>query len=405
MVDEVDANSTGDNSLVNMKGFSFKEVLGSDSARKSAFILLDSSNGENAILLADKNAFPVDKTSWSAILTGSTLKPIMKNDIYSSYTLCMPNEFSDVKSTLIYPCNEKHIAKYRDQKRFIINETPEDYRTITLPYIQRNQMSLEVCLNGVKSTLIYPCNEKHIAKYRDQKRFIINETPEDYRTITLPYIQRNQMSLESTLIYPCNEKHIAKYRDQKRFIINETPEDYRTITLPYIQRNQMSLEWVYNILDHKAEVDRIIYEETDPHDGFILAPDLKWSGEQLECLYVQALVRRKGIKSIRDLTANDLPLLEGIRDKGLNAIKEKYGLDKHQIRAYFHYQPSFYHLHVHFIHVSYEAPASGVAKAVLLDDVINNLKLIPDFYQRSTLTFTAKEQDPLVVLFRAAKNW
>lgn len=310
MVDEVDdngdANSTGDNSLVNMKGFSFKEVLGSDSARKSAFILLDSSNGENAILLADKNAFPVDKTSWSAILTGSTLKPIMKNDIYSSYTLCMPNEFSGVKSTLIYPCNEKHIAKYRDQKRFIINETPEDYRTITLPYIQRNQMSLE---------------------------------------------------------------------------------------------------WVYNILDHKAEVDRIIYEETDPHDGFILAPDLKWSGEQLECLYVQALVRRKGIKSIRDLTANDLPLLEGIRDKGLNAIKEKYGLDKHQIRAYFHYQPSFYHLHVHFIHVSYEAPASGVAKAVLLDDVINNLKLIPDFYQRSTLTFTAKEQDPLVVLFRAAKNW
>lgn len=38
MVDEVDdngdANSSGDNSLVNMKGFSFKEVLGSDSARK-----------------------------------------------------------------------------------------------------------------------------------------------------------------------------------------------------------------------------------------------------------------------------------------------------------------------------------------------------------------------------------
>ncbi|KHN87115.1 m7GpppX diphosphatase [Toxocara canis] len=276
-VDGAGDTASAVDSLVDLGEFSFKEVLGSDSAHKSAFVLLQSKSGERAILLADKNSFPVDKDSWREILTGSALKIIMKNDVYSSYTLYMPQNFSGVKSTLIYPCNDKHIAKYREQKRFVINETAEDYRTITLPYIEQNQM----CLG-----------------------------------------------------------------------------------------------WVYNILEHKAEADRIIYEDPDPHNGFIMAPDLKWSGEQIECLYVQALVRRKGIKSIRDLTANDLPLLEGIRDKGLNAIREKYGIDKHQICAYFHYQPSFYHLHVHFIHVSYDAPASGVAKFVWFGVVVWYIRML-----------------------------
>ncbi|VDK19286.1 unnamed protein product [Anisakis simplex] len=249
--------------LSNLRQFKFKEVLGSNSSYKSAFVLMESNDGENAILLADKNAFPVDEASWNNILNGSELKVILKNDCYSSYTLNMPSNFSGVKSTLIYPCNDKHIAKYRDQKRFVISETPNDYHTITLPHLELSQMSID---------------------------------------------------------------------------------------------------WVYNFLDHKCEADRVIYEDSDPYNGFMLAPDLKWSGEQIESLYLIAIVKRKGIKSIRDLTANDLPLLEGIRDKSLKAIEEKYGLDKHQIRSYFHYQPSFYHLHVHFINVSYDAPASGVAK-------------------------------------------
>ncbi|VDN30964.1 unnamed protein product [Gongylonema pulchrum] len=159
------------------------------------------------------------------------------------------------------------------------------------------------------------------------------------------------------------------------------------------------------MLEHRAEVERIIFEDLDPHNGFLLAPDLKWDGKQLENLYVQAIVRRRGIRSIRDLTANDLPLLNNIREKGYLAIREKYGIDEHQIRAYFHYQPTYYHLHVHFIHVSYDAPASGVAKAYLLEDVINNIKLVPDYYQRATLTFILKQNDPLLQLFRTSQNW
>ncbi|VDO14080.1 unnamed protein product, partial [Brugia timori] len=167
--------------------------------------------------------------------------------------------------------------------------------------------------------------------------------------------------IKTTLINPCTEKHIAKYRDQKRYVIYETPDDYKTITLPYLEEQQFTMKWIFNMLEHKAEMDRIIFEDADPENGFILAPDLKWDGKNLANLYVLAIIRRKGIKSIRDLTSNDLPLLENISKKSYIAIKEKYGIDKHQIRAYFHYQPTFYHLHVHFIHVSYDAPASSVA--------------------------------------------
>ncbi|VDN87383.1 unnamed protein product [Brugia pahangi] len=142
--------------------------------------------------------------------------------------------------------------------------------------------------------------------------------------------------IKTTLINPCTEKHIAKYRDQKRYVIYETPDDYKTITLPYLEEQQFTMKWIFNMLEHKAEMDRIIFEDADPENGFILAPDLKWDGKNLANLYVLAIIRRKGIKSIRDLTSNDLPLLENISKKSYIAIKEKYGIDKHQVISSFY---------------------------------------------------------------------
>lgn len=72
---------------------------------------------------------------------------------------------------------------------------------------------------------------------------------------------------------------------------------------------------MYNILERKSEVDRIVVEDTDPESGFTLIPDLKWDGT-VETLYMLALVRAHGIKSLRDLTSNHLNLLKNIRDKG-----------------------------------------------------------------------------------------
>jgi len=80
--------------------------------------------------------------------------------------------------------------------------------------------------------------------------------------------------------------------------------------------NCFIVKWVYNILEHKKEAERIVFEDSDPQTGFILLPDLKWDGETLENLYLVAIVFQRDIKSIRDLTQHHLPLLENIWVKG-----------------------------------------------------------------------------------------
>ncbi len=77
-----------------------------------------------------------------------------------------------------------------------------------------------------------------------------------------------------------------------------------------------SLQWVYNILGHKKEADRIVYEDSDPENGFILLPDLKWDCRTNANLYLTGIVCQKGIKSLRDLSSKHLSLLKNILEKG-----------------------------------------------------------------------------------------
>lgn len=42
-----------------------------------------------------------------------------------------------------------------------------------------------------------------------------------------------------------------------------------------------TLQWVYNILEKKAEAERIVYEDPDPDVGFVLLPDFKWDQKQV----------------------------------------------------------------------------------------------------------------------------
>ena len=76
-------------------------------------------------------------------------------------------------------------------------------------------------------------------------------------------------------------------------------------------------QWVYNIIEHKAESDRIIYEDADPETGFLLLPDLKWNEKQVTDLHLTAIAVKREINSLRSLTKKHLPLLKNIRSKGM----------------------------------------------------------------------------------------
>jgi len=85
----------------------------------------------------------------------------------------------------------------------------------------------------------------------------------------------------------------------------------------------LSIQWVYNVLEHKKEADRIVYEDPDPKTGFILAPDLKWDGKTVEDLYLTAIVHPRDIKSLRELNQDHILLLKNILNNGTVSSAEQ----------------------------------------------------------------------------------
>lgn len=80
---------------------------------------------------------------------------------------------------------------------------------------------------------------------------------------------------------------------------------------------------MYNILEGKSEQDRVVHDNKCEKEGFVLLPDLKWDGITKETLYLLAIVRQRGIKSLRDLDESHLPLLRRIRDEGKVRLSSK----------------------------------------------------------------------------------
>nr|CAB3236413.1 m7GpppX diphosphatase-like [Phallusia mammillata] len=221
----------------------------------------------------------------------------------------------------------------------------------------------------------------------------------------LPSVQND---IKATIIYPASEKHLRKYRKQDIFVVKETKEDYNMITKPYVEQQFVdkifNIQWVYNILDHKAEMERIIFEDQNEETGFVLLPDMKWDTKDADSFYAIALPRKRGLKSLRDLDESHVEMLKNMRSKSLAVIADKFGIKQDRLRMYFHYQPSFYHLHVHINHIELDLPGTGALRAHLLDDVIENLLMQGDYYQRKTVSMTLQDSDKLLAAFRAKEN-
>lgn len=157
---------------------------------------------------------------------------------------------------------------------------------------------------------------------------------------------------------------------------------------------------MFNILDHKSETERHVFEDPDATNGFILLPDMKWDSRVVDNLYLLAICHRKNIRSLRDLDASHVPMLESIRDRSLDAIEKKFGVRKSQVRVYVHYPPSFYHLHVHFCHIKFQPPGMP-ERNYSLNNVIENLKIDSDYYkQKATLEIIVRRNEKLFELFK-----
>jgi m7GpppX diphosphatase len=139
--------------------------------------------------------------------------------------------------------------------------------------------------------------------------------------------------------------------------------------------------------------DLIVFQD----DKYVLLPDSKWDRKDMASMYVLAIVKQRNLRSLRDLRAEHLPLLRHIQQESLDAIQKEYGSAANTVRAYVHYLPSFWHLHIHFNAIT--CPRMGgslyAGKAILLDDVIDNITMNGDYYAQCSLTFTVGQTEEL----------
>ena len=98
---------------------------------------------KDALIKLEKSPFD-DRTIEKYLTKDTELRLTFQNDIYYQYTATAIPELNSLKAITIVPATDKHMLKYSKQDFYIVNETPRDYKEITLPYINGNQHSLQV---------------------------------------------------------------------------------------------------------------------------------------------------------------------------------------------------------------------------------------------------------------------
>lgn len=188
--------------------------------------------------------------------------------------------------------------------------------------------------------------------------------------------------LKINLIYPSTEKHIKKYSFQQIRSVTETPEAFARFVRPYMHkcREEGRLNWVFNILDGKAEQENVLFrsQEPDAKDDYLLLPDLNWDRKTIGGLHLLALPIRRDIWSVRDLKKQDVPWLRNLRSTLTSTVARLYpGAEADMLKFYVHYQPTYYHFHVHVVHVNTDATGTqAVGKALGLDHIISQLEIM-----------------------------
>ncbi|TQS36006.1 hypothetical protein Golomagni_03557 [Golovinomyces magnicellulatus] len=208
------------------------------------------------------------------------------------------------------------------------------------------------------------------------------------------------------LIYPCTDQLKQKYSKQGKRMVIETPSVYRERVLPYISQKIRSgtLDWVENIITGRNEVDDVIYRSPSGHngdEGLILLPDLNWDRSTKENLHLLGLPERRDFWSIRDLKKKHVGWLRTMRKSFLEATVKAYDwVEFDQLKIYVHYQPTYYHFHVHIVHVASEVGnTQAVGKAIGLESIIESLELMdgdPEHgIEQMTLHYTVGEASEL----------
>ena len=202
------------------------------------------------------------------------------------------------------------------------------------------------------------------------------------------------------VVRPATAEEVRRHTAQVQRLVQETRALYDAVTAPIIAASPPErLRWLDNIFDGTSEAERMVYR-TPPAvpdaEAFVIVPSLRWDPARIDGLHCLAFVGVRGVATLRDVRSRHLPLLRRIWTEGREAVSRAYGVPVSQLRAFVHYLPSFYRLHVHIQRVEIANASAVVDRAHALPDVIDNLERWGDrYYADRTFTIAVGELDPL----------
>ena len=135
------------------------------------------------------------------------------------------------------------------------------------------------------------------------------------------------------------------------------------------------------IIDGISEQDSILYRDNQ----CIIIPTYMWDCKTIDKLHLICLPTDTNLRSIRSLDSSHIPLLEHMKNVTLDVIKNRYNIDEYYIKMFFHYEPSTYHLHIHFVNLANNDARSSVEYSHELNNVIFNLSICSDYYKKAIL--------------------
>ena len=174
---------------------------------------------------------------------------------------------------------------------------------------------------------------------------------------------------------PINE--IFNINGPSNILNGETYDTYRIHIGRQASRGKHTT-WIFDIFNGYRDGETVLFED----QNILILANNRWKNASINNMALLVFAKDPALRTIRDLDGSHIPLLNHMRDKAFTVIKEKYGLKQRQVVAFFHYPPSTYQLHAHFVSTQRTETTDSSKHNHSLDMVIASLEAYHDYYKK-----------------------
>ena len=182
---------------------------------------------------------------------------------------------------------------------------------------------------------------------------------------------------------------VLLYKKYSILYVIETPELYKTKTLPYLQKVYIqNTKWINDMIHHNG--NQIVYYR---NSSFIICKDNKWKTSNIRDFYILAIPIEK-IMTVRDLRQRHISLLENMKYQMITLAKS-FKINKDDLVFFFHYMPSVFQLHLHCcLKTNYHA--TNLLRGVYYYEIVlAGLQTDNEYWNTATMTYSLSIHHPI----------